>query len=367
MLDKKHKEIDAVTISTPDHTHFPIAMACMQMGKHVYVQKPLTHSIHEARVLTKAARYFGVKTQMGNQGHARNGVRDLCEMVWSGVIGDVRECHIWTNRPVWPQGIHRPAKMDVIPDTLNWDVWLGPMPERPFVDVHPEPKQACYLPFVWRGWWDFGCGALGDMACHIADPPNWALKLGAPTSAEVVMQHGATGESAPLGSTIKYEFPAREDMPPVTVYWYDGRTEDGPPNRPPRPEGIPEDEELGSGGNGSLFIGDKGVISANTYGDEPRLHPLSNMADYKKPAQTLRRIAGEDSYLEWIKACKGGPAAGSNFDYAGPFSEWVLLGNVALRANQRIEWDAEAMRVTNCPGANQFIELEYRKGWSMKF
>ncbi len=223
------KEIDAVTISTPDHVHAPAAMLAMSLGKHVYVQKPLTHNVQEARLLAAAAKEYGVITQMGNQGHSERGVRDLCEMIWDDVLGDVTEVHCWTNRPIWPQGLNRPDKTDEVPENLDWDLWLGPAPLRPFVNKHPDSGKDCYCPFVWRGWWDFGCGALGDMACHIMDPANWALSFGVPDSVECMKQEGMTDEMAPNKSVIRYTFPKRKStatggkwkgkmLPPVTFY-----------------------------------------------------------------------------------------------------------------------------------------------------
>jgi predicted dehydrogenase len=352
MLDKQ-KDIDAVTISTPDHTHAVAAMACMQLGKHVYVQKPLTYTIAEARMLTQAAREHKVATQMGNQGHSGNGVRDLCEMIWSGAIGQVKECHIWTNRPVWPQGINRPADSPPVPENMAWDLWLGPAPERPY---HPA-----YAPFSWRGWWDFGCGALGDMACHIADPANWALRLSevGPLSVECIQQEGVTEETFPNKSIIRYQFPQRGDQDPVTVYWYDGG------NKPQLPADIPAGTKLGDGDNGSLFIGAEGYVTAGEYGGQARLVPDDKMAGYTKPDQIIPRIPNEDPYINWIQACKGGTAACSNFDYAGPFTEWVVMGNLSLRyPGQKLDWNAEKMKVTNVKEANEFVARKPRKGWS---
>ena len=357
MLDKE-KSIDAVTVTTPDHTHTVAASWAMSLGKHVYVQKPLTYCIGEARYLRELARYTGVVTQMGNQGHSWNGTRDLCEIIWSGAIGDVKEVHIWTNRPVWPQGIaKRPATED-IPKELNWDLWLGPAPHRPY--------SSKYAPFSWRGWWDFGCGALGDMACHIADPANWALHLSdtGPISAELITEEGNNKETFPTKSVIKYEFPKRRNMPPVDVYWHDGG------NLPPRPEGVPEGELLGEGDNGSLFIGTKGGATCDTYGDNARLLPAARMKDFQKPERTLPRIEPGDKwkspYVEWTNAIKNGIQPGSNFDYSGPFTEWVVMGNLTLRfPGQKLEWDAKDMRVTNVPEANDFITREYRKGWEL--
>jgi len=349
MLDKE-KDIDAVVIATPDHTHAVAASMAIQLGKHVYVEKPLTHSAYEARVLTDLAHRYGVATQMGNQGHSGDGVRKLCEMIWSGAIGPVREVHIWTNRPVWPQNIDRPKETPPVPDTLDWDVWLGPAPHRPY---HPV-----YLPFNWRGWWDFGCGALGDMGCHIMDPPFWTLKLTRPTSIEPIEIVGGNDETGPAASILRYEFPQRGDMCPVSVYWYDGG------KLPPRPEGVPPDEEIGDGDNGSMFIGDKGIACAGEYGGNPRLLPASKMAEYTFPSETIPRIP-EGHHQNWVKACKGGPAACSNFDYAGPLSEMVSLGNLAIRTRQKVYWDAENMRVTNVPEANQYVRREYRQGWTL--
>jgi len=351
MLDKEAKNIDAVVVATPDHSHAVAAMAAMQLGKHAYVEKPLTHSIYEARVLAETARKYNLATQMGNQGHSGNGVRQICEMVWSGAIGPVREAHIWTNRPVWPQGIDRPSSTPRVPDTLDWDVWIGPAPERPY---HPA-----YHPFKWRGWWDFGCGSLGDMGCHIMDPANWALKLCPPISVELVDSSPRNDETAPKWAIIRYEFPARGDMPALTMYWYDGG------KLPPRPPEVPADEKIGDGNNGSMFIGDKGIICAGEYGGNPRLLPASKMKEYEMPAEIIPRIPRRDHHRDWIQACKGGEPACSNFDYAGPFTEIVLLGNLAGRVGEKLYWDAANMKVTNVDEANQWVKREYRQGWSL--
>ncbi len=349
MLDKE-PSIDAVTVSTPDHTHAPAAMACIKRGKHVFVQKPLTHTVYEARALAEAAREYGVATQMGNQGHSGNGVRELCEMIWDGAIGSIREAHIWTNRPVWPQGkITQPLPAQPVRESLNWDLWLGTAPYRPYNED--------YLPHDWRGWWDFGCGALGDMACHIMDPANWALRLGSPISVECVSQVGKNEQTAPIKSVIRYEFPARQGMPPVTVYWHDGG------NLPPRPEGVAKGVKLGDGRNGSLFIGDDGILTTGEYGGNSRIIPDEKMNDYKQPSPTIPRTHGHAN--DWLQACKGGVAACSNFDYAGPFSETVLLGNLCLRCEGKLLWDGEKMRVTNNRQANKFVHTKYRKGWSL--
>ena len=353
MLEKE-KDIDAVIITVPDQMHAVAAMHAMQLGKHVYVQKPLTYTIGEARLLTETARQHGVVTQMGNQGHSRDGTRRLCELIWSGAIGDVTEVHLWTNRPIWPQGIPAPTAAEPVPDGLDWDLWLGPAEKRPY--------HSAYLPFKWRGWRDFGCGALGDMACHIADPANWALRLSetGPTSVELLSQEGNNDDSFPTKSVIKYEFPKRGTMPPVTLFWHDGW------KTPPFPEflmgAVPGERD---GLNGSIFIGTKGVATANTYGDNPRLLPEEKMDDFEWPEETIARVPRQNHYRDWINAIKEGRQAGSNFDYAGPFTEWVLLGNLATKFDRKLEWDAKAMRVTNVPEANEYIHRDYRAGWEL--
>lgn len=298
---------------------------------------------------------------MGNQGHSKEGVRQFCELIWSGAIGQVREVHIWTNRPgrFWKQGDWtEPLPAERIPDHLDWDLWLGTAPVRPYNHI--------YAPHDWRGWWDFGCGALGDMGCHIMDPCNWALKLGPPTSVEPVLQTKKNDQTGPGKSIIRYEFPQRGDFAPVTVYWYDGGA------MPPRPEGVPADEILGAlrpdrprsnGKNGSYYIGDKGIATVGEYGEAPRLLPESVHKDFTPPPRSIPRVIDNDPYKDWLQACKGGKPACSNFDYAGPFTETVLLGNVALRAGQKIMWDAKRMKITNVREANRYIRRKYRKGW----
>jgi len=348
MLEQQ-KDIDAVTISTPDHTHAVAALWAMERGKHVYVQKPLTHSLWEARKLTEAARKYKVATQMGNQGHSNEGARQLCEMIWAGEIGNVKEVHAWTNRPLWPQGLKQAPAGEPVPETFDWDVWLGPASQRPF--------SSDYAPFKWRGFFDFGCGALGDMACHILDPANWALQLGYPTSIECTRQEGRTELCFPNKSVIRFEFPARGKMPPVTVTWYDGG------EMPPRPGGLDENNKLGDGNNGSLFVGEKGIITTGTYGEKTRLLPDSRMQDYKFPEAFLSRSPGH--YRDWIRACKGGEPACSNFDYAGPFTELVLLGVIAQRFDGKLLWDGDKMKITNHSGANRRVKDAYRKGWEL--
>ncbi|MEP6664620.1 MAG: Gfo/Idh/MocA family oxidoreductase [Verrucomicrobiota bacterium] len=354
MLEKQ-KNLDAVVISIPDHHHAPAAIRAIHLGKHVYCQKPLTHTIWEARQLTEAARKYKVATQMGNQGHSHDGNRRLCEVIWSGAIGDVSEVHCWSNRPIWPQGVERPAGADPVPANLNWDLWLGPAPVRPFKSTWPNGT-AVYHPISWRGYWDFGCGALGDMGCHILDGANWALKLGAPTSVELVESTPSTKESPGTSAVIRYQFPARGTMPPVTLTWYDGG------KKPARPAEM-ETQTLQE--NGAIFIGSKGKIFSDTYGTGLTLLPESKMKDYVMPAPQIARVPNNDSHGEWIRACKGGVAASSNFDVSGPFSETVLLGNLAMRVGGKLEWDSKHLCVKNSPEAAQYIRKQYRKGWEV--
>ena len=354
MLEEEDKNIDAVTVATPDHVHAVASIMAIKMGKHVYCEKPLTHSVYEARKVAEAAREHKVATQMGNQGQASEETRLMCEYIWDGAIGAVREVHVWTDRPsrglfevYWPQGVDRPKEEPPVPETLDWDLWLGPAPYRPY---HP-----CYLPFAWRGWWDFGTGALGDIGCHSLDPVFRALKLGHPTNVEAACTL-VNKETYPVASVVHYQFPARGDMPPAKVIWYDGGL------RPPRPEELDEGLEMGSGG--VLFVGDKGKMLGH------RLIPGSRMKEYKKPPQMLPRSPGH--FEEWIEACKGGKPAGSNFDHAGLLAEVVLLGNVALRvelreklARMKLHWDGPNMKITNLPEANEFLRCQYRQGWAL--
>jgi predicted dehydrogenase len=357
-------EIDAVTISTPDHTHAPAAYMAMKMGKHVYVQKPLTHTVAEARLLTNVAKETGVKTQMGNQGHSGNGVRELCEMLWSDAIGQVREAHVWTHRPVWAnQGRADRLPPQVQPENMDWDRWIGSAPWRPY--------NVGYAPHDWRAWLDFGGGSLGDMACHIMDPVYMCLKLveASDYTVEVVMQEGRNEETFPLTTTIKYSFPARGDMAPVDVYWYDGHWGEGEErkyNRPERPEGVPADQELGDGNlNGSYLLGDKGIITTGEYSGRPRLLPDEKMAEYTKPEPTLDRIPDQNHYQDWVNAIKGDYESCSNFSYAGPFTEMVNFGNLVVKSGKKLHWDNQKGVVTNVPNAAEIVSKEYRKGWEL--
>jgi predicted dehydrogenase len=375
MLDAM-KDIDGVIVATPDHLHAFASMEAIRRGKHVYCEKPLTHSVWEARQLAKAAREAKVATQMGNQGQASEETRRLCEQVWAGAIGAVSEAHIWTDRPskglskeYWPQGVDRPTDTPPVPATLDWDLWLGPARLRPY---HPA-----YLPFKWRGWWDFGTGALGDIGCHEMDPIFRALKLAAPRSVQAASTR-VNEETFPLGSMVTYQFPARSAapqalnghvkglagaaagglaMPACKLVWYDGGL------RPPRPDSLPEGKPMGA--NGRLLVGERGFILGNT------IYPESRAQETGEIARTIPRSSGH--YQEWIEACKGDKPGGSNFDWAGPLSESVLLGNVALRAQLREDltrcellWNAEELRFTNLEDANQFVRPEYRAGWNLE-
>jgi predicted dehydrogenase len=353
MLDSQ-KDIDAVIVATPDHTHAVISMEAMRRGKHIYTQKPLTHSVFEAKELAKAARQYKVASQMGNQGQASDGPRRLREMIWDGVIGPVREVHVWTDRPnngllktYWPQGVSRPVETPAVPAELDWDLFLGPAPERPY--------NPAYHPFSWRGWWDFGTGALGDIGCHSLDPIFRALKLKYPTSVQAVSTL-VNKETYPSGSIVRYEFPARENMPPVTLTWYDGGL------RPMLLKEMEEGMQMGSGG--TLYVGDKGKIL------DDKILPRSLRDSYTAPAPTIPSSPGHEE--EWIRACKGGAPGGSDFEWAGPLTETVLLGNIVLRSELKeklsgmvLEWDPEKFSFTNLPEADVFLKNEYRKGWSL--
>ncbi len=352
MLDKLGNQIDAITVSTPDHMHFPIAMAALALGKHVFVEKPLTHTIHEARTLAATAREKRVATQMGNQGHAGEGCRLLKEWVQAGVLGEVTEVHSWTDRPIWPQGNLPPdhsKMMPVVPSTLDWDLWLGV--------AQPREYDPAYLPFTWRGYWDFGTGALGDMGCHILDGAFYALELGAPTHVEAVSAK-LTEISPPKSSMVKYKFPARGALAPVTLTWYDGGLQ------PTLPDALEPGRLLAP--NGSLIIGTKATVLADTYYDKVTIIPDAKMAELAPslPGKTIPRV-GMTHFMEWVRACKGGVAAGSSFDYASGLTQVALLSNLAIRARRPIEWDGAAGRVTNLPDANRFVSQTYRPGFGV--
>ena len=355
MLDEQ-KDIDAVMIATPDHTHAVIAAEAMRRRKHVYCQKPLTHDVYESRMLAKMAKEMGVTTQMGIQGHSMEGGRLICEWIWDGAIGRVTEVDAWCSLSYYPFGhewwsskwSRRPKETPPVPATLDWDLWLGPAPERPY---HPA-----YHPGVWRCWWDFGCGMMGDRGAHTLDPVFWALKLGHPTSVEATSLD-LNPDTHPVASIVTYQFPARGDLPPVKLTWYDGL-------RPPRPPELEEGRRMGNTEGGSLFKGSEGKLMAGVYGEDPRLIPESRMKAYKTPDKTIPRVEGSHEQ-DWVRACKSGGRAGADFEYSGLLTEVCLLGNVARRVDARIEWDAENMKVTNLPEANKYIRTQYREGWSL--
>jgi predicted dehydrogenase len=348
MLEKQ-KDIEAVVVSTPDHTHAIASITAMRLGKHVYCEKPLTHSVWEARQMRLTAAKMKVATQMGNQGTSQDGLRTAAEIIRAGAIGDVREVHVWTDRPgtYWRQGHTAFNKGLPVPKTLHWDLWLGPAPERPYhTSLHP---------FRWRGWWDFGTGALGDMGCHTMNLPFMALRLGAPSAILAETDEAVNNISPPNGCRVTYEFPARGSMPACRLYWYEVR-------RPP----MELLHGLKPSSSGSLFVGSKGtLLSGTSNGDRYLLLPREDFKGYEPPKPTLPRAGGRH-HQEWIRACKGGAPAMSNFiDYAGPLTEMVLLGNVAMRVGKRIVWDADKLSCVGCPAADQYIRREYRKGWSI--
>lgn len=389
MLERR-KDIDAVVVATPDHLHAVIAAAAMRAGKHVYVQKPLTYSVHEARALARIAAETKVTTQMGNQGHSMEGTRRINEIVAAGVIGPIREVHVWTDRPVryWAQGIPRPRPIDAAaitaspvapqwnmrtvenavlramadnpqtpPAGMNWDLYLGPAAE---IAYHPA-----YHPFAWRGWIDFGVGALGDMGAHLLDQAYWSLDLGYPTSVEASSTPwgGPADNPAtyPLAMTAQYEFAARGARPPVKLFWYDGGL------MPPRPPFLPDDQTLPRGdGGGAVFIGEKGILTHETYGNNPTVFPAARAAEAEQVAKSFLRVATGHE-VNWAQACKGQAQASSPFSYAAPLTEVMLLGIAALRAGQgrRFLYDGAQMRFTNAPEADRFLTREYRAGWTL--
>lgn len=343
------RNIDAVVVSTPDNTHAHAAMAAMRLGKHVYCEKPLTHDVWEARQLKEAAARHRVQTQMGNQGTSAARLREGVEAIRAGAIGPVTEVHCWTNRPIWPQPGMRPKESPPVPEGLDWELWQGPAPRRPY---HPS-----YLPFNWRGWWDYGTGALGDMGCHTMNLPFMALGLIAPTTVEADVEGTVNRESPPNGCTVTYEFAAAGDRPAVKFYWYERR-------QPPR-QVIDRVEGQQLSRSGAIMIGQRGVLySPSDYGSAWQLHPRENFANFQQPAATLPRSPGH--HQEWLAACKGGRPALSNFvDYASALTETVLLGNVAIRVGRKFTWDTANLRATDCPEAAEFVRREYAEGWNL--
>ncbi len=353
----EQKDIDAVTISTPDHMHAPIAMSAIQLGKHVYVQKPLAHTVYEARQLTRAARKYGVISQMGNQAHSGAEYRTLVQLIQSGVIGKIKHAHAWSNRPVWPQGIERPGGSSPIPPHLHWDLWLGVAPYRPYLGPRPDSvrNRGVYNPFNWRGWLDFGVGALGDMGCHIIDPVVWSLELGAPTQ---IWSDGTApnGETYPNSAVIHYQFARTKFTAGDTLKmtWYDGG------NLPDRSL-VPLPDDVPTPKNGSLYVGEKGTVLCPHGRGGPSLLPAERFADV-----AIEKVKRSDHYQQWTNACKGDDKATSHFDYSGPLTETVLLGTIALRyPGKKLRWDSENLKVANVEKANAFVHHPYRAGWEV--
>lgn len=345
MLDAMGNDIDAVMVATPDHFHYVAAAEAMRQGKHVYVQKPLTRSIYEARELRKIADKTGVVTQMGNQGNSGDGIRKICEWIWNGEIGEVKEAHAWTNRPIWPQGLERPTETPPVPSTLDWDLFIGPAPKRPY--------NPAYTPWNWRAWWDFGTGALGDMGCHIVDPVFKALQLGQPETIEGSSSQVNT-ESAPLAEKVTYHFPKRPKkkkaaMPPVEFTWYDGGL------MPERPQGIPDGKTLGDNDGGAMFVGSKGTLICGTYALDPYI--IGREDNPPDVPELFRRIPDNmegGHEMDWVRACKEPKGdrtlPSSHFDYAAPLAEVVVMGNLATRLQdlkRPLKWDGDNMRISN--------------------
>jgi predicted dehydrogenase len=348
MLEKE-KSIDAVLIATPDHAHAPVAMRAMRAGKHVYCEKPLAHNVWECRQFARVAKETGVATQMGNQGHSGEGIRQTVEWIRDGAIGAIREVHAWSDAGRWVIGQGRPTETPPVPAGFNWEIWQGPRETRPY---HGD-----YAPYNWRGWWAYGGGAFGDMACHNIDNAVWALELEAPTSVEAFAAEGVDAERTPAAAIYHYHFPAKGGRPPVRLKWYDGGI------RPEIPEWVGAEEQLEGGGNGTLFLGEKGCISCAGWGGSPRIFPMTMQESYRRPAKTLPRSKGH--HRDWIDACKGGAPASGNFEYSARLTEIILLGNVALRTGKKLWWDAAALQATNAPEAEKFIKETYRPGWEV--
>ncbi len=352
MLTKEEKNIDAVTVSTPDHVHAAASVMALRMKKHVYCQKPLARTIGEVRAMIREAERAGVTTQMGNQGHANDGTRILREWIEAGAIGAVREVHYWTNRPIWPQALERPTEAHHPPPQLDWDLWLGPAQTRPY---HPA-----YAPFRWRGWWDFGTGALGDIAAHSMDAAFWILDLGRPTRVEAESTP-VFAETAPSASRIVYHFPERNGRPPVKVVWRDGSI------GPARPIGIHDDEEWPIGDvGGQLWIGSEATLLANAYGEHPRILDERRQREFTESPPAARYPRVDGVFGEWFQACKAGQPAGSDFvRHSGPLTEMLLLGNLAVRSGRDLEIDPRTGDVVNVPIPAEYINPTYRAGWRL--
>jgi predicted dehydrogenase len=349
MLEKE-KAIDAILCATPDHQHAYVSVTAMRQGKHVYCEKPLTHNVWEARQVARVAKETGVATQLGNHGHSGDFIRQTCEMLWAGAIGDVREVHAWTSATRWNKQIlggQPPAQP--IPKGVNWDLWIGAR--------EPRPYSSAYSPVTWRDFWDFGTAPIGDFFCHNFDPACWALELRDPLSIEASAAGSVDSYIAPIGGLYTYHFGPRGKMPAVKFTWYEGGL------MPPRPEVLEPDDQLGAGGNGILFVGDKGLLTCAGWGGRPVLLPGSKDEAYQRPPKTLTRSKGH--HRDWLDACKGGPPASSNFEYGAALTEVGLLGLVAMRTGKKLNWDAKAMKATNAPEADKFIKETYRPGWEV--
>jgi predicted dehydrogenase len=345
MLEKE--DIDAVLLATPDHSHAVISLDVIAKGKHLYCEKPLCRTVYETRVVTEAARKAGVATQLGNFGHSSEDIRLACEWIWDGAIGDVHDVHSWTSTGArrWTSLTDLPTETPPVPAGFDWQRWLEPVPARPY---HPD-----YAPVRWRAWWQFGSGTIGDFACHHLDPAFWALKLDQADSFNVeASSYGATKETCPAASLIYYDFPARAGMGPVRITWYEGGV------MPPRPAELEAGRSLGE--HGILFVGTKGSILGGGWSRSPRIIPEAKMREYQRPAKSLPRCA--DHHRNWLDACKGQGRASTHFDYAGPLTEFCLMGNVALRAGKKLEFDWKNMNITNAPEANEFVQPGYREG-----
>jgi len=354
MFEELSDKLDGVVVSIPDHMHFPVAMSAVNLGINVYCEKPLTHTVEESRLLAEGARKRKVVTQMGNQGHSNAGVRLAKEWIAAGAIGQIREVYSWTNRPIWPQGLEKPKHNEfvpVVPKELDWNLWQGVAPRREY-----DPA---YLPFSWRAWWDYGCGAVGDMACHVMDAAYYSLELGLPETIEAIATP-VNEHSAPNASAITYQFPSRDTFVPVTYHWLDGGL------LPPTQKGVTQEDLLSMDNSGTLFIGDEGYMIADTYTKSIRILPESRFAEIRKnpPPKTIERVRGTHQG-DWLNAIKNRGQACSHWDYASGLTEVGLLGNVAIRSKSKIEYNAKKMKVTNHDQANDYIKPEMRKQFTI--
>lgn len=352
----KETDVDGVVIATPDHTHAVITVAAMRAGKHVYCQKPLTHTVQEARTVARVAKETGVVTQMGIQGHSADGNRTVNDWINAGVIGEVREVDAWCDLTYYPWGHAswssalgtRPTETPPLPEGLDWDLWIGPAPMRPY--------HSTYHPRTWRSWWDFGCGMMGDRGVHTFDPIFWALDLGHPDTIEAHSTE-LNPETHPISCIVRYAFPARGKKPPVVLTWYDGV-------RPPLPVELGAEDVLGNTEGGALFKGSEGYLTCGVYGENPRLLPASRVKDFTPPDPVLPRLEWSHE-MDWVKAIQNGGKACADFAYSAPLTEATLLGNIAKRMNTKLTWDGEAMQFTSLPEANQYVHKTYREGWHL--